>query len=207
MHTETLLAFMSTALLLAFVPGPDNIFVLTQSALRGRRAGLSIVLGLCTGLIVHTTAVALGLAVLLQKSQLSFSLLKYAGAAYLTYLAWHSFRTKPALKQPTIDSADDGRKYYMKGILMNITNPKVSIFFLAFLPQFVDRNAGNPTLQLLALGGIFIIATLMAFSLMAIFAANAGSRFNRSVTAQKVMNRAAGIVFLGLAIKLATTHQ
>lgn len=90
---------------------------------------------------------------------------------------------------------------------MNITNPKVSIFFLAFLPQFVDERSGHLTLQLFGLGGLFILCTLMAFSLMAVFAASTGARFNRSVVAQKVMNRIAGGVFVGLAAKLASMER
>lgn len=183
---------------------------MTQAALRGRKAGLLVVLGLCTGLIVHTTAVALGIAVIFQKSQLAFSLLKYAGSAYLVYLAWQAFRAKPMTDRDDENSKNaigDGGKLYLRGILMNITNPKVSIFFLAFLPQFVDRQAGYVSLQLSALGGIFILATLLAFSLMTVFAASVGAKVGQSPRVQKNMNRLAGAVFLGLAAKLATTER
>ncbi|HAT2205439.1 TPA: LysE family translocator [Kluyvera intermedia] len=180
---------------------------MTQAALRGRRAGLTITLGLCTGLIVHTTAVALGVAVIFQQSELAFSLLKYAGAAYLAWLAWLAFRAKPTAADSRAGSVREGTRLYLRGILMNITNPKVSIFFLAFLPQFVDKHAGHVTLQMFALGGLFIVATLFAFSLMALFAASAGARFGQSAAAQKVMNKIAGVVFLGLALKLATTQR
>ena len=207
MPVETLLAFTATALFLAFVPGPDNVFVMTQSAIRGRRAGLTVVLGLCTGLIVHTTAVALGVAVIFQKSQLAFSLLKYAGAAYLAYLAWQAFRAKASAPDANGNAAREDARLYFRGILMNITNPKVSIFFLAFLPQFVNQQAGHVTLQLFALGGLFILSTLIAFTAMAWFAAKAGARFGQSVRAQQVMNKIAGVVFLGLAVKLATTQR
>jgi threonine/homoserine/homoserine lactone efflux protein len=207
MNLATIFAFLTTALFLAFVPGPDNVFVMTQAALRGRRTGLTVVLGLCTGLIVHTTAVALGVAVIFQKSQLAFSLLKYAGSVYLIYLAWQALRTKPASSSAHAEVAASGTRFYVRGILMNLTNPKVSIFFLAFLPQFVDQRAGHVTLQLFALGGLFILATALAFGTMAVLSAGAGARFTRSVTAQKVMNRIAGAVFLGLAVKLATTER
>ena len=206
MQTETLLTFLTTALLLAFVPGPDNLFVVTQAALRGRLAGLMVVLGLCTGLIVHTTAVALGVAALFQKSVLAFSFLKYAGAAYLAYLAWQAFRTKP-IRYSTIETNNVRMRFYLKGILMNLTNPKVSIFFLAFLPQFVDHQAGQISLQLFILGGLFIIVTLVTFGSMSFFAALAGSRIIQSVKAQKIMNKIASVIFLGLAVKLATTNR
>lgn len=207
MSIDTVFAFLAAALFLAFVPGPDNLFVMTQAALRGRRAGLTITLGLCTGLIVHTTAVALGVAVIFQQSELAFSLLKYAGAAYLTWLAWLAFRAKPTAAKSSTGPVREGARIYLRGIVMNITNPKVSIFFLAFLPQFVDKQAGHVTLQMFALGGLFIIATLIAFSLMALFAASAGARFGQSPAAQKVMNKIAGVVFLGLALKLATAER
>ncbi|MFT0533721.1 LysE family translocator [Castellaniella hirudinis] len=205
MPIENILAFAAAALLLAFVPGPDNLFVMTLSALRGLRAGLLVVLGLCTGLMVHTTVVALGVAVLLQQSALAFNLLKYAGSAYLAYLAWQAFRARPDAG-PAPGAGRDGRRLYLRGIVMNVTNPKVSLFFLAFLPQFVDPQAGRTTLQVWVLGGVFMLCALLAFSLMAVAAARVGARFGQSPAAQKVMNRLAGAVFLGLAAKLAVAE-
>jgi len=207
MHVETLLAFVATALLLSFAPGPDNLFVMTQAALHGRKAGLLITLGLCTGLIVHTTVVALGVAVIFQKSQLAFNLLKYAGSAYLVYLAWQAFRARSTGGDAGSSPAAEGKALYLRGILMNITNPKVSIFFLAFLPQFVNQQAGHVSRQMFTLGGIFILSALLAFSLMSIFAATVGTRFRQSARARGIMNKAAGVVFAGLAAKLATVHR
>ncbi|MET4730748.1 threonine/homoserine/homoserine lactone efflux protein [Lysobacter enzymogenes] len=207
MDPQTFAAFFATALFLAVVPGPDNVFVLTQSALRGKRAGLWVVLGLCTGLLVHTGAVALGVAALFERSRLAFDLLKYAGAAYLLYLAWQSLRA-PAM---TVESGEGERsgagKLYLRGIVMNVTNPKVSIFFLAFLPQFVDKQAGSVTLQMLALGATFILATALVFGALALSAGAVGQRFARSARAQRWMNRAAATVFAGLAAKLATAQR
>lgn len=207
MSVETILAFLGAALILAFVPGPDNIFVLTNSAIRGRKAGFIIVLGLCTGLLVHTTAVALGVAALFQTSQMAFNVLKYVGALYLVYLAWQAFRAPAEEIDQTADKTSKSMDFYLRGVIMNITNPKVSIFFLTFLPQFVNQGAGNVTLQMLALGGLFILATIFAFGLIAIFAAGIGSRLTRSTAAQSVMNKVAGTVFLGLALRLATTER
>jgi threonine/homoserine/homoserine lactone efflux protein len=141
---ETLAPFFAASVLLCLAPGPDNIFVLTQSALRGRSAGLAVMLGLCTGLVGHSTAVALGVAVVFQTSALAFSMLKFIGAGYLIYLAWQAFRA-PAT--PIEASGSENLrlgKYYSRGIIMNITNPKVSIFFLAFLPQFADPLQQDP---------------------------------------------------------------
>lgn len=204
---ETILAFFGAALILAFVPGPDNIFVLTNSAIRGRSAGLTVVLGLCTGLLVHTLAVALGVAALFQTSQVAFNILKYAGAIYLIYLAWMAFRAKPEAIDREVDGGKSFREYYLRGVIMNVTNPKVSIFFLTLLPQFVNQDAGRVTLQMIALGGLFILATILAFGLIAISAATVGSKLINSATAQNVMNKVAGVVYLALALRLATTQR
>ncbi|MEI2433075.1 LysE family translocator [Lysobacter yananisis] len=207
MDPQTLAAFFATALFLAVVPGPDNVFVLTQSALRGKRAGLWVVLGLCSGLLVHTAAVALGVAALFERSRLAFDLLKYAGAAYLLYLAWQSLRAPTMTIDAGAGARGDAGRLYLRGIVMNVSNPKVSIFFLAFLPQFVDKQAGSVTLQMLALGATFILATALVFGALALSAGAVGQRFARSQRAQRWMNRAAAAVFAGLAAKLATAQR
>lgn len=204
---ETLLTFFPASVLLALAPGPDNIFVLTQSSLYGKRSGLSVMLGLCTGLVVHSCAVALGVAVIFQQSALAFSVLKMAGAGYLLYLAWQAFRASAA----NIQAGGKGEirllKLYGRGIVMNITNPKVSVFFLAFLPQFADPSRGAVWLQMLMLGGLFIFSTILVFGGIALLAGTLGEWLNRSHKAQRIMNRVAGMVFVGLALKLATTER
>ena len=117
-------------------------------------------LGLCTGLIVHTTAVALGVAVIFQVSAVAFSVLKIVGACYLLYLAWQAFRASATRLKSGEDRGLSFSTLYRRGIIMNITNPKVSIFFLAFLPQFADPGRGALTLQIIMLGFIFIISNL-----------------------------------------------
>lgn len=204
---ETIITFFTASILLGLAPGPDNIFVLTQSALRGRCAGLVVVLGLCTGLIVHSMAVALGVAVIFQTSVIAFSVLKFIGAGYLAYLAWQAFRA-PVEKFHSEPNEEVNRwKLYRRGIIMNITNPKVSIFFLAFLPQFADPLRGPISFQLLLLGGLFILATILVFGGIALLAGTLGQWLNRSDRVQKALNKVAGIVFLGLALKLATTER
>ena len=204
---ETLITFFTASVLLALAPGPDNIFVLTQSALRGRIAGIAVMLGLCTGLIVHTTAVTLGVAVIFQTSAIAFSVLKFVGACYLLYLAWQAFRVPVEKTQSTANGEVNRWKLYRRGIIMNITNPKVSIFFLAFLPQFADPSRGPIWFQLLLLGGLFILATIFVFGGIALLAGTLGQLLNRSEHVQKILNRVAGTVFLGLALKLATTER
>ena len=204
---DTLITFSTASVLLALAPGPDNIFVLTQSALRGRIAGLLVTLGLCTGVLVHTTAVAFGVAVIFQVSAVAFTMLKLFGAGYLLYLAWHAFRASAE----TIGAGQSDRlnpvRLYRRGIIMNVTNPKVSIFFLAFLPQFADPARGSLTLQMLLLGGVFIGSTIFIFGGIALMAGSIGQWLNRSPKTQVVMNRIAGLVFVGLALKLATTNR
>ena len=204
---EVLSVFVVASLALGLAPGPDNIFVLTQSALHGRLAGLAVTLGLCTGLVVHSLAVALGVAAIFATSALAFNLLKIVGAAYLLYLAWQAFRAGKTPLPPGKGAEIPFRRLYARGIIMNITNPKVAIFFLAFLPQFADPGRGELTLQILFLGAVFIAATLLVFGLVAWFSGFLGERLRSSPRAQVILNRIAGLVFTGLAIRLVTTER
>ena len=209
----TLALFTSASLLLAVAPGPDNIFVLTQSMVRGWRVGLIVTLGLCTGLIVHTAAVALGVAALFQASALAFNLLKFVGAAYLAWLAWGALRAPASVHEapPGGAAAAGGNggalRMVGRGVVMNLTNPKVLVFFLAFLPQFADPARGAMGGQLMVLGLVFIVATLLVFGAIACFSGVFGSLLLRSPRAQQWLNRVAGVVFLGLAVRLATSQR
>jgi threonine/homoserine/homoserine lactone efflux protein len=204
---DTALTFFAASVLLALAPGPDNVFVLAQSALHGRGAGLLVTLGLCTGLLVHTSAVAVGVATLFQASAVAFSILKLCGVAYLLYLAWQAFRAHQAelALKPKLKPA--ASRLYLRGIIMNLTNPKVSIFFLAFLPQFAVPARGSMTLQLILLGAVFILATLLVFGGIALLAGTLGRWLSSSERAQMVLNRVAGTVFVGIALKLATVRR
>lgn len=204
---DTLAAFFTAAVLLALAPGPDNIFVLTQSALHGKTSGLAVVFGLCTGLLVHTLAVTLGVAVIFQVSALAFSVLKFAGAAYLVYLAWQAFRaTATPIRDGNGNNVPLGR-LYRRGIIMNVTNPKVSIFFLAFLPQFADPARGPLPAQLILLGMTFIVSTILVFGAIALLAGTVGQYLNRSAKVQYVLNWLAGSIFVGLALTLAVSKR
>jgi threonine/homoserine/homoserine lactone efflux protein len=199
---ETLAAFTAVSLLLCIAPGPDNLFVLTQSALYGRMAGLTVTLGLCTGLIAHTTAVALGVAALIKASPLAFSLLKYAGAAYLLYLAWLALRAGPDALSLKHAANPDGWQLYRRGIIMNVTNPKVTLFFLALLPQFADPARGALWLQIVLLGLVFMLSTLLVFGLVAFLAGLIGQWFGRSPRVQHSLHILAGLVYTALALRL-----
>ena len=204
---ESIIPFFIASVLLAIAPGPDNIFVLTQSALNGKKAGIAVMFGLCTGVIGHTTAVALGVAVIIQNSAMAFAILKHLGAAYLAYLAWQAFKTSAVIQSKDTPEKLSLRKLYFRGIFMNITNPKVSLFFLAFLPQFADPARGSVATQIFILGSLFILATIPVFGSIALLSGSLGEVLTKSVRANKILNRVAGTVFLCLALKLATTKR
>ena len=202
---QVVLAFFSVSVLLALAPGPDNVFVLVHAAQHGVRAGLLVVLGLCSGLLFHTAAVALGLAALLATSALAFTVLKTVGALSLLWLAWLSWRAPAG---PLQGQADAEGEYlgpwqtYGRGVLMNISNPKVAIFFLAFLPQFVDPALGPVQWQIAQLGAVFGLATLLTFGSIAALAGRFGQRLRESAGAQHTLNRLAAGGFAGLALRL-----
>jgi threonine/homoserine/homoserine lactone efflux protein len=204
---ETSTLFLAASITLALVPGPDNIFVLTLSAMHGRLAGFLVTLGLCTGLIAHTAAVALGVAAIVQSSAWAFNVLKAVGAAYLLYFAWQAFRAGAGELPSAVSAAPKLGQLYRRGILMNITNPKVAIFFLAFLPQFVDPMRGSVLVQIGMLGALFIGATLLVFGTIAVAAGSLGKWIKASPRAQARMNMAAGMVFVLLAARLATSTR
>jgi threonine/homoserine/homoserine lactone efflux protein len=174
--------------------------------MKGRAAGLMVTLGLCTGLVVHTSAVALGVAALVMASAVAFAALKYAGAAYLAYLAWKAFQAG-ADPIAAADAPADLRRMYCRGIVMNVTNPKVAIFFLAFLPQFVSPERGHPAAQIFLLGAVFMLCALVCFSAIVLAADRLSGWLRRSPRGQVMLNRAAGAIFLGLAAKLALAQR
>jgi threonine/homoserine/homoserine lactone efflux protein len=202
---STLLPFFGISIVLGLTPGPDNLFVLLQSAMRGPRSGMVIVLGLCTGLLVHTFVVAVGLGALLVASKNAFLVLKSLGAAYLLYLAWQAWRAPVGTQSGKVE--DIGAMHlYRRGLFMNLSNPKVVIFFLAFLPQFVIGDRGHIPLQIAVLGISFMAATLVVFSLIAFSSGLGGQMLLRSARTQRALNRFASLVFVGLAVKLASTR-
>lgn len=207
MAVETVAVFFAASIALGLAPGPDNIFVLTQSALHGRKAGLIVTLGLCTGLLVHTTAVSFGVAAVFQASNLAFNTLKALGVLYLLYLAWQTFGAQVARLGEAVTTRPSFRALYLRGMVMNITNPKVAVFFLAFLPQFADPNLGPVGPQMLTLGGVFILATVFVFGCIAWCSGFVSDWLRCSARGQLVMNRIVGAVLLGLAIKLAFIEQ
>ncbi len=204
---DTLIAFFGIAVLLALTPGPDNLFVLMQSAIWGRKTGFLVMLGLCTGLLGHTAAVAVGLAAVFAASPAAFMVLKLTGAAYLLYLAWQILRAPVGAGTAEKPEALRAGALYRRGIIMNLTNPKVLLFFFAFLPQFARPGAGPMAWQIVELGAVFMVATLLVFGAIAVFSGAFGQMLQRSATAQRWLNRLAGVVFIGLALRLATASR
>ena len=205
--SSVLLAFFSTSLILALSPGPDNLFVMAQSVQNGRLAGLYVTLGLATGLIGHTIAVALGLAAIVHSSSVAFNIVTYSGAAYLLFLAWKSLKAAASNVQDGQVQVLSKGKLYRRGIVMNVTNPKVSVFFMAFLPQFADPRHGSMMVQFLLLGLLFIAATLLVFGSISLFAGGFSDKFRNSALVQKTVNRIAAMVFIGLSVKLALSER
>ena len=207
---DVAIGFFGIAVLLALSPGPDNLFVITLSALRGVRAGLWVVLGLCSGLIVHTLAVAWGVAALFAASATAFTVLKLLGAAYLLYLAWGAWNAPASVVDdsggPSVPDMTP-MQAWLRGVIMNLTNPKVILFFLAFLPQFSNPARGSVAVQTFLLGLIFILAAGLTFSSLALLAGSIGRKLQRSASAQTWLNRSASVVFAGLALKLLVSQR
>lgn len=202
---EISLAFFATALLLGIAPGPDIIFVLTQSTLFGARAGIATTLGLVSGATCQTIAVAIGVAAILQTSAWGMTVLKFGGAGYLCWLAWQSFKAG-ASKTGHFTGAFPGYPaLYRRGIILNLTNPKVLLFFLAFLPQFCVAGSGPFWFQILYFGMLFVVATLIVFCTIACLGGRLATIFNKSPKAQIYMHRAAACVFIGMALALVLT--
>ena len=206
---ESALAFFSLAIVLALAPGPDNLFVLMISAAEGRRAGFAVVAGLMVGVLGHTLAVALGLAALFAASATAFTVLKLAGAAYLLYLAWGAWRAPASLGAPgePAQRAQAWPRLVARGVVMNLTNPKVLLFFLALLPQLVKPDQGSVAGQIVALGALFIVAGSLVFGAIVLAAGALRERLARSARAQRLLNRSAAVVFAGLALRLATAQR
>ncbi|MFK4754053.1 LysE family translocator [Oceanobacter antarcticus] len=198
---DTLITFTLTSVLLALAPGPDNLYVVARSAAHGWRSGVMITLGLCTGLFGHTALVVLGVASVLQALPLAMTALKLLGASYLLWLGWASLM---AARRGGVAQALNGQEgsLYWRGLAMNISNPKVFIFFLAFLPQFANPAAGSVSVQLVLLAGIFLLVSLVVFAAMALLADVLGGRWLQSAVGQRWLNGISGAVFIGLAIKL-----
>jgi len=202
-----LIYFIAASAALTFLPGPDILFVLTQSISQGKMAGVATATGLCTGILVHTSAAALGISALIYKSALAFEIVKYAGAAYLLYLAWQALRESGELVSSTPVKETNSIALYRRGIFMNVLNPKVALFFLAFLPQFVNLESGNVPLQMIFLGIVFLIQAWIIFSAISVFAGTIGDKIVKKPGIGKYINWGKAGIFTVIGVKLALSHK
>jgi threonine/homoserine/homoserine lactone efflux protein len=203
--TEHLLAFVVIAFVLILVPGPSVLFVVTRSLTLGRRAGVATVVGNAAGAYVQVIAVALGVGALVQESIVAFTAVKLVGAAYLVYLGVQTFRHRRSLAQ-TLNAPVAPkvlRRILADGFLVGVFNPKVIVFFMAVLPQFVDRGAGSVPVQILALGAIFCAIALLCDSLWATLAGAARSWLISSPRRLSAIGGTGGLVVIGLGAGLA----
>ena len=195
--------FIAASTLLALAPGPDVIYVLTRAIAQGRKAGLAAALGFASGCIFHTALAAVGVAALIRSSELAFDLVRYAGAAYLAYIGIQALRHRSAFSLQGASDAKALMTIYRQSVIGNMLNPKVTLFFLAFLPQFVDAPAGHVGLQMAILGMVFMLVTVVVFGAIALFAAMIGDWVRRKPAIGERLNVFAGLTFIALGIRVA----
>lgn len=209
--TQDLALFIVSGLLLNIAPGPDSLLIMSRSASQGWRAGSAAALGVGTGTLVHVLAAALGLSTLLAASSTAFTVVKLVGAAYLVYigLALLLRRGTPAAAEtPAAPSAPlSWRRIWFQGFLTNVLNPKVAVFFLAFVPQFIAHDAPHKALAFIVLGCIFNFNAMLWCHFLAVSAALASRRVQASRRVTLWLNRAIGAMFMGFGLRLALSQR
>jgi RhtB (resistance to homoserine/threonine) family protein len=205
-HFET---FLITGILLNLTPGNDTIFILSKSISQGKNAGIVSSLGIATGSIVHTLLAAFGLSLIIAKSILLFNIIKYAGAIYLFYIGYKMLTNKTELNTSKIRKEEliNFWAIYRDGIFTNILNPKVALFFIAFLPQFIDPNMKETILPFLALGITFITTGTIWCLTLAFFASTIFSKLKENKKISTYINKFCGVALIGLGIKVALTNR
>lgn len=204
-----LMAFLAASALVTVAPGPDNLMVLSVGISRGRSAGIGFGLGCALGCFTHTLWATLGIGAVVLASESTFTTLKMAGAAYLVYIgimAWR-YAGKMALINLDPGSAEPISLHIRRGFIANVINPKVALFFIAFLPQFVDQSRGAVWPQMLLLGAVFAAQTVVIFGSLGWFSGNIGTRLQRQPKLAFWLDRGAALLFFGLALHLATAGR
>jgi RhtB (resistance to homoserine/threonine) family protein len=205
-HYET---FILTGILLNITPGNDTIFILSRSMAQGKKAGFMSVLGIATGSLIHTTLAAFGLSMIIAKSILVFSIIKYAGAAYLLYIGYQMLTDKKSLNTDAtlLEKTINLKKIYRDGVITNVLNPKVALFFISFLPQFIDSSVSNTVLPFLKLGITFTITGTIWCLILANFASFLFSKLKHNKTISNYINKTCGAVLIALGIKVALSGK
>jgi len=206
MHMITL-DFLITSLIVVLIPGTGVVFTVSTGLVLGKRASVFAALGCTAGIVPHLLATVLGLAALLHMSAVAFQALKFAGAAYLLYLAYATWRDKEALAVDKAPTTTTARNLVTRAFLLNILNPKLSIFFLAFLPQFVAQDTPSPLLQLLTLSGIFMLMTFVVFVIYGMLANGFRNAVVNSPRVQSWLRRSFAAAFAGLGLNLAFAER
>ncbi len=207
MDTHSTICFLGASVLLTLAPGPDNIFVVTQGISRGRKAAVITALGMCSGLSVHTTAAALGISAIFYSSALAFCAVKYAGAAYLMYLAWKAIQDRNALKLNNTVNRLSGFALFRRGFIMNTLNPKVALFFLAFLPQFVSGNSQHVVMEMIFLGLIFMVQSVVIFTAIGVLSGQIGNYLLKKPRLARKFSWATAGIFAAIGVRLALAER
>lgn len=200
------LLFLTAAIALNVSPGPDLVYLLSRTIAQGTRVGLASAAGVCCGAVVHVLAAACGLSAILAASATAFSVVKYVGAAYLFYLGIQAFRSSGMLVAAEAAQATASvtpAQAFAQGVLVDVLNPKVALFFMAFLPQFVRPDHGSAALQLVFLGLLVILVAILIEALFVLAAARATEFFRRNPAASVGLERVLGTVFVALGLRLA----
>ncbi len=195
--------FFITSVLLALTPGPDILTVIARGISQGRKPALVAAAGFSLGCLNHTVVLVLGMAALLKASPTAFSVIKYMGGAYLVYIGIQMIRHRRRMLSPRANMEANLKKIFIQSILANLLNPKVVLFFLAFLPQFVNPEFGHQSLQLFCLGVIFMLVTLVVFVIVGLFAGTAGNRLKEHPRIFSGMQGLTGVFLIGLGVRLA----
>lgn len=207
MSPATLACFLGASILLTLAPGPDNTFIIAQGLARGRKAAVVTALGMCSGISVHTTAAALGVSAILYSSAHAFAALKYAGAAYLLYLAYRAVREGGPVARDGATGAPSLAALFRRGFIMNVVNPKVALFFLAFLPQFLTPNGYAVPAQMMVLGLLFMLQAVVLFTAIGFLSGTIGNAVLQRPAISKGFAWLSAGIFASLGVRLALAHK
>ena len=196
---ETLISFIGASIILTVMPGPDIIYVLVQSLTNGKKYGIATSLGLVSGIIIHTTLVAFGVSAVIKNSEYLFFSIKLFGALYLVYLAYATFKSDEEVIIHTKAEKKGLLKLFKQGFIMNVLNPKVSIFFLAFFPGFLYSNSQSTVVQFYVLGGLFMLQALIIFSMVSVLSGSFANYLKKHPTFNSNIKWFKIVVFIGIA--------
>ncbi|UBZ07172.1 LysE family translocator [Salegentibacter mishustinae] len=197
---EQLIPFLTASAILTISPGPDIIYVMVQGMANGKKHGFVTALGLATGIIIHTSLVAFGVSAIIKNSDTLFFIIKLFGAIYLLYLAWQVFKSDPEIAYSAEGIKDKSLfSLFKQGFIMNVLNPKVTIFFLAFFPGFLWEPDGNTVIQFYILGAFFMLLTILIFGSVALLAGKISNYLKRNKHSGIVLKWLQIVVFIGIA--------